>query len=425
MEQKGYLPRIIDSRISEYLKIFGAVSLEGPKWCGKTWTALNHAKSVVYMHNPENNFAERNFAETDVQLVLRREAPELIDEWQEVPAIWDAVRYECDRSSKKGQYILTGSATPVADKLKHSGAGRICRMKMTTMTLFEARNSENIVSLNDLFSHRLKNQIVKSAKLKDLAYFIVRGGWPANIKTARKYAGVMPSSYIDNILDTDISSIDGVSRNKQKMTLLLRSLARNESGIISNARILKDISETDMNTGEGALSENTLEDYLNTLSKLSLTYDQPSFNINLRSTARLGKSFKRHFVDPSLAAVMLSMTEETLMTDFNTFGFLFEALCEHDLKVYIEDLGGEMYFWRDNKTGMEVDAILELKDGRYGAVEIKLGANKENEAAENLLKYSKKAERKPEFLAVINGNGGAVYQRKDGVYVLPITALGA
>ena len=338
---KGYMTRLIDKEIEENLKIFGAISIEGPKWCGKTWTALNHSNSVAYLNNTVDNFREKHLAEMDVNLVLDKDKPELIDEWQEVPAIWDAVRFKCDQDKEKGKYILTGSSVPVSDKIHHSGAGRICRMKMYTMSLYESGDSSGEVSLKDLFENKVENKHID-----------------------------------DNITEEDVT-----------------------------------------------LSRNTVIDYLNVLNRLHLIENQNSFMYRIRSRLNVGKNPKRHFVDPSLGCAILNITPEKLMNDLETMGLYFEALCERDLKIYSESIGAKLYHYRENDTGVEVDAIVEIADGEYGAIEIKLGANKEEEAAASLKRFYELAEVKPKFMCIICGLYDAVVRRPDGIYILPITAL--
>lgn len=422
LTKDGYQTRLIDKQICENLKIFGAISIEGPKWCGKTWTALNHANSAVFLNNTADNFREKHLAEMDANLVLNKDAPEVIDEWQEVPAIWDAVRFQCDQNKEKGKYILTGSATPVTNKIKHSGAGRICKINMYTMSLYESLESSGDVSLLDLFSNNVKNKLVDKVSLVDLANLIVRGGWPESIGLSSNLAQRITKSYLDAVVDKDISSIDGVKRDKSKMWMLLRSLARNETSVSSISVLMKDIDD---NVSEEDLisSRNTVSDYLDVLDKLHLIENQSSYMYKIRSRANVGKSPKRHFTDPSLGCAALNITTEKLMNDLDTFGLYFEALCERDLRIYSESIGATLYHYRDNNTGLEVDAIVEIADGEYGAIEIKLGSNKEEEAAANLLKFYNSAEIKPKFMCIICGLYNAVVRRPDGIYVFPITAL--
>lgn len=422
LTKKGYKERLIDKEIEENLKIFGAISIEGPKWCGKTWTALNHSNSAVFLNNTEDNFREKHLAEMDVNLVLDKEQPETIDEWQEVPAIWDAVRFKCDQDKEKGKYILTGSATPVSDKIHHSGAGRICKMKMYTMSLYESGDSSGEVSLRDLFTDTVKNKLVNKVELKKLAELIVRGGWPEAVNLSIAGAMKITKSYIEAVLDKDIVEIDGVKRDKSKMEMLLRSLARNESTISTNNVLIKDISDN-VTEEELNVSRNTVTDYLNVLNRLHLIENQNSFMYKIRSRSNVGKNPKRHFTDPSLGCAVLNITPEKLMNDLETFGFYFESLCERDLRIYAESLGAKLYHYRESDTGLEVDAIIEIADGEYGAIEIKLGSNQEEEAATNLKRFYEMADVKPKFMCIICGLYNAVVKRTDGIYVIPITAL--
>ncbi len=422
LTRKGYIPRLIDNIIEENLKIFGAISIEGPKWCGKTWTALNHSKSVTYLNNTADNFREKHLAEMDVNLVLDKEKPQLIDEWQEVPAIWDAVRFKCDQDSEKGKYILTGSSVPVTDKIHHSGAGRICRMNMYTMSLYESRDSSGDVSLKDLFENKVKNKLVNKVELKRLAELIVRGGWPEAINISTAGAMKITRSYIDAVLDKDIVEIDGVKRDKEKMEMLLKSLARNESTISNNNVLIKDLYDN-ITEDDVTISRNTITDYLDVLNRLHLIENQNSFMYRIRSRLNVGKNPKRHFIDPSLGCAVLNITPEKLINDLETFGLYFEALCERDLRIYAESIGAKLYHYRENDTGIEVDSIIEIADGEYGAIEIKLGSNKEEEAAASLKRFYNLAEVKPKFMCIICGLYDAVIKRPDGIYVLPITAL--
>ncbi len=418
LKKEGYRNRIIDEKIKKNLKLFGAISLEGPKWCGKTWTALNHANSVVYLNNVSNNFNERSLAKMNVDLILNKEYPELIDEWQEVPAIWDGVRFKCDEDQKRGKYILTGSATPVTKDIHHSGAGRICRMKMYTMSLYESGDSSGKVSLKDLFENNVKDELTGKVDLKNLIQLIIRGGWPQSIGMGEEESLELTQSYINDVLNFDISNVDGVTRDINKMRMILRSLARNESTIVNNNTIIKDVNEdTDL------ASKNTVLDYINVLEKLYLIENQIAFSINLRSSSRVGKSAKRHFVDPSLVCGILGLNSESLLNDVNFFGFLFESLCERDLRIYIESYNGNLYHFRDNTTGLEIDSIVEMPNGDYGAIEIKLGTDKIEEAATNLLKFNELVSKKPKFMCIISGLNEAIIRRPDGIYVLPITAL--
>lgn len=418
LTKNDYKPRIIDEKITKNLRIFGAISIEGPKWCGKTWTALNHANSVIYLNNVSNNFNEKKLAQMNVDLILNKEYPELIDEWQEVPAIWDGIRFKCDEDNIRGKYILTGSATPVTKDIHHSGAGRICRMKMYTMSLYESGDSSRRSILQDLFKNNVEDKLTGKVDLKKLIQLIIRGGWPQSVGMSEEDSLELTQSYINDVLNFDISNIDGVTRDINKMRMILRSLARNETTIVNNNTIIHDVNES-----QDLASKNTVLEYIDVLEKLYLIENQIAFSVNLRSSSRVGKSAKRHFVDPSLVCGVLGLTSESLLNDINFLGFLFEALCERDLRIYIESYNGHLYHFRDNTTGLEIDSIVEMPNGDYGAIEIKLGTDKIEEAATNLLKFNEIVEKKPKFLCIISGLNEAVIRRPDGIYVIPITAL--
>ena len=426
LTENGYKERLIDKKIEQYLKIFGAISIEGPKWCGKTWTAKNHSNSAVFLDDSSENFETREKAKMDVSLILDKEAPELIDEWGEVPEIWDAVRHRCDRDKKKGKYILTESTTlrkkEDDEKIHHSGAGRIDKMKMYSMSLYESGESSGLASLKSLFDGTQKNVSTSKTTLDDLAKYIVRGGWPENIDTEPENSHILPQSYLRAVLNYDVSK-DGVSRDVNKMNMLFKSLARNESTVVSNTTLVSDIEEY-TNNSDYMLSRNTIADYLNILSKLYLIENQEAYSINLRSRDVVGKSPKRHFTDPSLACAALGITKDKLMNDIRTFGFLFEALVERDLRIYIESLGGKLYHYRNNKNGTEVDAIVELSDGEYGVIEIKLGSNGIEDAKKSLSRFDDEVKIKPKFKCIICGLWDAVVKDPEtGIYILPITSL--
>ncbi len=415
-----YMPRLIDKNLDDYLKVFGALSVEGPKWCGKTWTSSKHAKSAVYLDDDETK--ER--ALLDLELILNEEQPELIDEWHLVPKIWDKVRRKCDEDSKKGKYILTCS-TELNDERKkevfHSGAGRIGKIKMYTMSLYESGDSTGDASLTAMLEDKQKNVNVKIPSLKELANLIVRGGWPSNIKVDADKVGLIPKSYIESILDKDMN--DDKKRDKNKMRMLLKSLARNESTVVSNETLIKDIDNYE-NESELIESRITLRDYLDVLDRLHIIENQEAYSENYRSKERIGKSPKRHLTDPSLVCASLNMNADKLLKDLKTFGFLFESLVERDLRIYIEYLGGHLYHFRDNVTGLEVDSILEFSNGDYAAVEIKLGYNAIETAKKDLLKFYDNMIIKPKFMCIITGNFTSVVKDKEtGIYIVPITAL--
>ena len=426
LTEDGYKERLIDKKISQYLKIFGAVSIEGPKWCGKTWTAKNHANSAVFLDDSSANFDMRAKAKMDVSLILNMEKPQLIDEWIEVPEIWDAVRHICDKDKTKGKFILTESTTlrkkEQEEKIHHSGAGRIDRMKMYSMSLYESGDSTGDASLKKMFEGTQENTLTKKTTLDDLARYIVRGGWPSNLNIDDDLIHILPKSYLNAVLDYDINK-DGINRDINKMNMLFKSLARNESTIASNNTLIRDIEEYTSNK-EYQLSRNTISDYLSVLSKLYLTENQEAYSFNLRSSDVVSKAVKRHFTDPSLACAALDITKNKLVNDIRTFGFMFEALVERDLRIYIESLGGKLYHYRNNKNGVEVDAIVELTDGNYGAIEIKLGSNEIEDAKKSLLRFTKEVKIEPKFMCIICGLWDAVLKDKEtGIYIIPITAL--
>lgn len=423
MENAKYRQRILDRTIEQYLPAFGAICIEGSKWCGKTWTSAYHSNSAIYIASPDNDFQNRKLAELSPDLVLTGEVPRLIDEWQEVPPIWDAVRSEVDRRAAKGQFILTGSATPNRKGILHSGAGRIARLRMRPMSLFESGDSSGTISLHKLCQGELVPQMLGDVQLSNIIEYIVRGGWPGNIGVPLKQAMLLPGEYLKAVIEDDVYRVDGVKRDLRKMYLLLKSLARNESTTVTNKTLKKDIKEIDAED----IDDNTVSAYLDIFQRLFLTDNQPPFSPSIRSSVRLKQAVKRHLADPSLACALLKATPERLLGDLETLGFLFEALCERDLRIYAESFGASIYHYQDYR-GKEIDTVIELKDGRWCAFEIKLGANQIDSAAESLLKMHKEiaAEGKgkePAVLCVICGLTNAAYKRSDGVFVVPITAL--
>ena len=423
LTKENYTKRLVDDEISELLKMFGAISIEGPKYCGKTWTALNHANSSVLLTKSDNPNSDYQKALINRDLIYTENYPELIDEWQSIEQIWDDVRTKCDEDGKSGKYILTGSSVPVRpENIFHSGAGRIFKLNMYTMSLYESKDSEGIVSLSEMFENKtIAINLKNKPSIEKYADLIIRGGWPASLKYESKNYYRLPESYIEDVLDHDIN-YDGITRDKEKMRMLLRSLARNESTLVTNEKLVSDIEEY-TSIEKYQVSRNTVADYINVLENIHLIQNQLPFSEKIRSSVRVGKTSKRHFVDPSLACSVLGLKQEHLIKDLELFGFMFESLVTRDLRIYIEYLGGKIYHYHDNNTGEEVDAIVELRDGKYGAIEVKLGVGKIDEAANNLLKFYKNCEQKPTFLCVISGMIDYAYKRKDGVYVVPITAL--
>lgn len=422
MDKDKYIPRIIDDTVERYLAAMGSVCIEGPKWCGKTWTSAFHSNSEFLVGNPENNFQNRALAEMSPALVLEGETPRLIDEWQEVPSLWDAVRYTVDQRGKKGQFILTGSSTPKRKGVLHSGTGRIGKLRMRPMSLYESGDSSGEVSLQELCEGRLTPTATGEVDLRTLARLVVRGGWPGNLDADDKDISLIPSEYLETVIDDDINRVDGIKRDSRKVHLLLRSLARNESTTATNRKLKNDIKEID----DEDIDVETVAAYLDIFNRLFLTDNQKPYSAKLRSSVRVKQAEKRHFCDPSLACALLKATPEKLIGDLETFGFLFEALCERDLKIYAESFGASLYHYQDY-AGNEIDAIVERPDGSWCGIEVKLGANKIEQAAENLLhirdEIVKDGGALPTALVVLCGLSNAAYQRPDGVFVVPLTAL--
>lgn len=417
---KEYKPRIIDKIIDKYLKSVGAICIEGPKWCGKTWTSAHHSNSEFLVVDPKNNFSNRELAKIDPSLILNGDKPRMIDEWQEVPPIWDAARAYVDKNNEYGSLILTGSTTPIVKGIMHSGAGRIVNIKMNTMSLYETGDSSGIISLKDLKDGKIESKLVEETSLEKLAYFIIRGGWPKNINA--KNVSIMPKSYVEKIINSTLLGKVGKKIPKDKIERVLKSLARNESTTVSNLRISKDIEEIDSKT----ISSDTITRYIDELDRMFLFNNQLPYNPNVKSSSRVKGAVKRHFVDPSLTAALLNLNEKKLLNDLHTFGFLFEALVEHDLSIYASSIVAKLYHYQ-NYDNDEIDAIIEFNDGSWGAIEIKLAANRIDEGAKNLIKVTNKmvknGEKPPVFKVIICGVLNAIYKRNDDVIVIPLTTL--
>ncbi len=418
-----YKRRIVDKTVERYLRIFGAICIEGPKWCGKTWTSSYHAKSGFYVGNPDGNFSNRRLAEIEPYAVLKGENPRLIDEWQEVPSLWDATRAFVDERNQKGQIILTGSSTPVRKGILHSGTGRIKEIRMNTMSLFESGDSTGEISLEDLCNNKFEAKIVGDTNLEKLAYLIIRGGWPGNIGVLEDDCSEVAKSYMDNVIKTDLNQLDHeIEYNEQKAKLILKSLARNESTTVSNQNILRDIIEND----SSSISKNTLAKYLDAFGRMFLFNNQEPFSPNLRSSLRVKQMEKRHFSDPAMACAMLNLTPRKMMTDLNTFGFVFEGMVERDLAIYSQSINAKLFHYQDYKDN-EIDSVIELEDGNWCAIEIKLGINKAEEASNNLVRVCdsivKNGGKAPIMKCVIYGVGNLAYKDDNGVYIVPITSL--
>lgn len=420
MKVKNYLPRVYDGLLTSKLRHSGAVLITGPKWCGKTSTALIASKSVVYMQDPDRSAAYITAADTKPSILLGGDVPHLIDEWQMAPVLWDAVRFAVDQRQDVGQFILTGSAVPVDNVTMHTGTGRIARLAMRTMSLYESKESNGSVSLRDLFNG--KNPVLEPSNLtiEGISYAICRGGWPASIGLAKADALEVSRDYVDAIIHQDVSRVDGVEKNPKRVQLLLRSLARNVATMATNVTILQDLENEDT-----TITAPTLDVYLNALRRIFVIEDQPAWLPSMRSKTAIRTRSKRHFTDPSIATAVLRTSPEGLLNDFNTFGFLFESLCTRDMRIYAQANDGEIYHFR-NKNGLEADMIIALNDGRWAAVEVKLGNKQIEEAALHLQELAQKVDGekmgKPSFLMVLT-SGEFAYQRKDGVLVVPIGCL--
>jgi uncharacterized protein len=417
----GYKPRLADKEIARMLGVFGAVNIEGPKWCGKTWTAENHSNSEMKVADSAGPVSNRDLILMDIRNALKGDVPHLIDEWQEVPRIWDSVRTEIDRSPEKGRFLLTGSSVPKRSEYVHSGAGRIGSVRMRTMTLFETGDSDARVSLKGLFDSGIQMTDCGETTLDRLVDLTIRGGWPGALGLDRDDYGIIPRSYVRSAVE-DACRLDGGIRNERKMSMLLRSLSRNESTLAGNTTISRDMKSFD----DENIAIETYYDYIDRLDRIHLIDDTPSFRPNLRSDVRVGKAPKRHLTDVSLAIAALGLSRDMLIGDLKTFGFMFESLCEHDLGLYAEYAGWKLFHYRDGR-GREIDAVVETDDGRWGAFEVKLGPDQIDAAASNLIKVRDLFEKEgspPSVMCVICGMSKYAYMRPDGVCVVPITALG-
>ena len=423
METPNYKKRIADEKIEKFLRLFGAVVIEGPKYCGKTWAGRKHAKSesLLYITTGESsNIVE--LAKISPKTILEGEKPKLIDEWQNATNLWDEIKYDIDTTGLKGQYILTGSSTPNREGINHSGAGRFGKIKLRTMSLYESGDSTGKVSLKDICEGKEVAVSTGEVDIRKLASLIIRGGFPGNIEFSSSDAKESTKQYIDILIDDDLQRLDGINRDKHKVRLLLKSLARNESTTVSNATLKNDIKEIDAED----IDIDTVASYLNALNKLYLLDNDEPFATNIRSSIRVKQAEKRHFADPSIPCCLLNLTEDKLINDLETFGFMFESMVERDLKIYADSFNAKCFHYQDYQNN-EIDSVLELEDGSWCAFEIKLGAKQIDSAAQNLINISNKIKKEggksPKVLCVICGLTNAAYRREDGVYVVPITAL--
>lgn len=420
MGSDEYMPRIADDLLAAKLRQAGAVVIRGPKWCGKTETALKHSKSALFMQDPDQRMSNQMLAESKPSILLRGEKPRLIDEWQEAPQLWDAVRFSVDREREIGLYILTGSATP-KEKPRHSGAGRMSFLDMRTMSLYESRESTGEVSLLALFDAPEDIEGVSNSDVETIAFQVSRGGWPSAVTMTDQSAAMETAhNYLTAVAEEDISNVDGVSRNPDHARLVMRSFAR----CVGSQMAVSSMSKM-VNAQGSEMSRPTFSAYLGALRNLSIIEDLNAWEPSLRAKARISRTPKRYFADPSLAAAALGASPDTLLKDMPTLGMLYEALCIRDLRVYAQKNHGQVFFYRDN-VGLEADAVVTLRDGRWGLVEIKLNQSQADAASDSLRRVANKVDQTimgaPSFLLVVTADGYA-YRRNDGVYVVPIGCL--
>ena len=425
----NYLSRIVDAELDLRLRSVGATLIVGPKWCGKTTTAKQHAKSILEMQNPDLQAGFLQLAETKPSLLLQGEKPRLIDEWQLAPVLWDAVRVAVDNSAEKGQYILTGSVVKDDSQTKHTGTGRISRLEMSPMTLWESEESSGNISLSEMFKNpgNTIDGAMGKLSIEELLFAACRGGWPSALNARGDDAKLfIAADYVNNVAEVDISKVDNVDRDPLLASLLLKSYARNISTLASKANIRRDLLAVQ------DVSMPTVDSYLAALRKLFVVCDIPAWCPAIRSSASMRSTPKRGMCDPSVAVAALGATPEYFLKDFKTFGFIFESLVIRDLKVYSMALGGKLSYYHD-RYGLEADAVLHLKDGRYALIEIKLGSSEIEEGAKHLLKirnlireYNKTEKQcplaEPDLLMVITG-GAMGYTRDDGVHIVPVSAM--
>lgn len=426
---KGYRHRVLDKLLAKKLEAKGAVLIEGPKWCGKTTTAEEIAKSKVMLAKPDTKENFRRLLEIDSDVALDGATPMLIDEWQTIPKLWDAVRYAIDHRREMGQFILTGSAVPDKNAEKereHSGTGRFAWLTMRPMTLFESGESDGSVALSRLFEQPDKVLEKNRLTLDDIAFLICRGGWPMAISLPREAALEQAFDYYNAVTKEDITRVDGVKRTSERVERLMRSLARHQGSQAPLSTLRADLLSNETAT----LDEDTISSYIDSLKKIFVVEDLPAWNPNLRSKTAIRTTDTRYFVDPSIATAALGLGPADLMKDLNTTGFLFETLCIRDLRVFAEALNGKVYHYRD-KNGLECDAVVHLRDGRYALIEIKLGGpSLIDEGVKTLQQLTQRIDtarmNEPAFRMVLTATGQYAYRRpEDGIYVVPIGCLGA
>ena len=421
---KNYRKRIADDILIRKLEGKGAVLIEGPKWCGKTTTAEQLAASILYMDDPEKKEQNIAMSELNPKRLLKGAVPRLIDEWQLAPKLWDAIRFEVDHRRELGQFILTGSAVPADTKeITHSGTGHFTWLTMRPMSLYESGDSTGEVSFKDLFSGALEVDGESHLSIDRLAFLVCRGGWPQAVNMRDEIALDQAMDYYDAVVHSDINRADNVQKNPEKVKRLMRSYARNQGGQVPNTVLAQDIAAND----ETPISEETVASYVSALRKIFVVEDMPAWNPNLRSKTAIRSSDTRYYIDPSIAVAALGIGPNDLINDLKTFGFLFETLCIRDLRVFADALNGAVYHYRD-KGGQECDAVIHLRNRKYGLIEIKLGGDKFiEEGAKSLKSMEAKIDtdkmKSPSFLMVLTGTGDYAYRRQDGVYVIPIGCL--
>lgn len=419
-----YKKRVADKLLEKKLKSKGAVLIQGAKWCGKTTTAEQIAKSVLYMAQPENKSQNLILSDINPTQLLEGEVPRLIDEWQIAPKLWDAIRFEIDHRNKEGNFILTGSSVPAdMTEVTHTGTGRFAWFTMRPMSLYESGESNGEISLEELFKSEKSISSTNKLSLEDIAFLCCRGGWPRSIFMEKEIALEQAVDYYDAVVYSDISRVDGIKRDPERVKNLMRAYSRNIGTSASNETIKNDMINNDV----ASLDTDTIYTYIEALKKIFVIEEVSSWNPNLRSQTAIRSSNTRYFVDPSIATASLGIGPNDLLNDLRTFGFIFEALCIRDLRVYAESLDGNVYHYRD-ANGLECDAVIHLRNGSYGLVEIKLGGDKLiSEGIDNLKNMYSKIDidkmKKPAFMMVLTATGNYAYKREDGIYIVPIGCL--
>ena len=420
-----YLTRVGDELLKRKLRSSAAVLIEGPKWCGKTSTGAQLAKSIVYIQDPDKRNMYRQMADTQPSLLLEGETPRMLDEWQTIPVLWDAVRFAADKRQEMNQFILTGSSTPLDEdensEIEHTGMGRIARLRMRPMSLWESKESTGQVSLQALFDGTQEMRLYENPHtLQDIAYLLCRGGWPGTIKLDKDAALDVAVNLVDELVNVDVNRVDGTEKNPDRVRAVLRSYARNISTMTSASTIMGDVRANDI-----SITDKTLTNYLTALRRLFIVEDAKAWQPSLRSRTGIRTSNKRHFVDNSIATAVLELNPKSILEDFELFGFLFEDFCLRDIRVYTELLRGTVYHYHDN-SDLEADLIIRLHDGRWAAIEVKTGSKEIEDASKNLIKLANEVDTSkigaPSFLMVLTA-GQFAYRREDGVYVVPIGCL--